>query len=202
VIGQGLRPAEEVRAAVRAVLARGELRERESLLERILEWLAPELSSDASGRIQQALVMLLVVGLGLALAALVRRSWQTFRAPAILAQEEARASSDDAQARARRLVDAARAARSAGDLRAALQLYFQALFLFLGGRGDLELNPAWTQRELLRRGRAARVVRERLEPLVSALEPKEFGRARVEARDVERLEAELAPFLAGEGRRS
>lgn len=189
--------SEEIRAAVAEVLARGELRERESLLARFLEWLLPALSPATSDRIQGVVLALLVLVLAVALVALVRRAWQTFRAPVLLAEEAARATAQDAHTRARQLAADARAALAAGDLRAALRLDFQALFLFLGGRGDLELNAAWTQRELLRRGRPTRVVRERLEPLVRELEPKEFGRAPVERADVARLEALLAPLREG-----
>lgn len=188
------RSAEEVRAAVEDVLARGELRTRESLLARFLEWLAPDLDQAAGEGLMNLVPWILLLVLLSALLALVLRAWQTFRAPHLAAAEAARAATQDAHARARELARAGRAARAAGDLRTALRLDFEALFLFLGGRGDLELNPAWTQRELLRRGRPARAVRERLEPLVRALEPKEFGRVPVEPADVERLEAELAPL--------
>ncbi|HEX6882354.1 MAG TPA: hypothetical protein VF530_03175 [Planctomycetota bacterium] len=185
------RSAEEVRAAVEDVLARGELRTQESLLARLLEWLDLDLGRAGDGLTEIVPWILLVVLLA-ALTALVLRAWQTFRAPHLAEAQAARAVTQDARGRARELARAGRAARAAGDLRAALRLELEALFLFLGGRGDLELNPARTQRELLRR--STRAVRERLQPLVRAFEPKEFGRAPVEPADLERLEAELAPL--------
>jgi hypothetical protein len=189
-------PAETVRQELERVLARGELREGQSLLERLIEWLAPHLGSEQVAHVGNALALVLALALVVALARTVRRAWVAFRTPVQLEQEAALELARDAGRRARELADEARAVRARGDARLALRLYFQALLLALGGRGALEWNPAWTQRELLRRGKPARAVRELLEPLVRELEPKEFGRAPVEAADLERLEGLLAPFFA------
>jgi hypothetical protein len=129
----------------------------------------------------------------------LRRAWSVFRAPAEEEERVTALASESARERLRELAAAARAAGARGDLRLALRGYLHALLLALGGRGDLELNAAWTNRELLRRGRPSRAARALLEPLVRELEPKEFGRAAVGAADVERLAALLAPHLAGAG---
>jgi hypothetical protein len=91
----------------------------------------------------------------------------------------------------------ARRARAGGDLRLALRLSFQALLLALGGRGDLEFRPTWTNRELLRRGKPSRAALALLDGLVRELEPKEFGRDQVRESDLDRLEALLERARAG-----
>ena len=193
-------PAERVRAELAEILARSELRQRESLLERLIDWLAPHLKSDQVQAVGDVLLALFVAAAVVGVLLVLRRAWLTFRAPGLEEEEAAEADARDARARVRELAAAASAARTRGDLRLALRLLFQALLLALGGRGDLELRPAWTNRELLRRGKPARATRALLEPLVRELEPKEFGSAPVDAADVERLETLLAPHLAGRGR--
>jgi len=190
-------PAAHVRDELAGILARSELRHRESLLERLIDWLAPHLRTEQVRILGDALQVLFVAAAAVAVLLLLRRAWLTFRAPGLEEEEAAAAEARDSRQRVRELAAAAGAARAAGDLRLALRLSFQALLLALGGRGDLELSPAWTNRELLRRGKASRDVRALLEPLVRELEPKEFGSAPVNAGDLERLEALLAPHLAG-----
>jgi hypothetical protein len=192
-------PAARVRDELAGILARSELRQRESLLERLIDWLAPRLRTEQVQVLSDALQALFVAAAALAVLLLVRRAWLTLRAPGLEEEEAAAAEARDARQRVRELAAAARAARDAGDLRLALRLSFQALLLALGGRGDLELSPAWTNRELLRRGKASREARALLEPLVRELEPKEFGSAPVSAADLERLQALLAPHLASAG---
>jgi len=87
------------------------------------------------------------------------------------------------------LLAQARAAREVQDLRLALRLYLFALVVGLGERGEMRYHDAWTNRELLRRGRPSSRAREVLERLVDELEPKEFGRAPIVGDDVARLEA-------------
>jgi hypothetical protein len=125
---------------------------------------------------------------------LVRRYSRSFRAraPALAGGEP---GLPDLAARLGELRARARAARERGDLRLALRLLFQALLLALGGRGDLEVRPAWTNRELLRRGKPSPRSLALLEGLVRELEPKEFGRAAISSADLERLEGELAQHL-------
>jgi hypothetical protein len=192
-------PAERVREELEGILARSELRARESLLERLIDWLAPRLRTDEVRVVGDVLEALIVAAAVLVVLLLVRRAWLTFRAPGEEEAEAAATEARDARARVLELAAAARAARGRGDLRLALRLSFQALLFALGGRGDLELCAAWTNRELLRRGRVSRATRALLEPLVHELEPKEFGSAPVSAADLERLEALLAPHLAPAG---
>lgn len=192
-------PAAEVERALAEVLARGELSQRESLLERLIRWLAPHLDSSEVQGFGDVLLALFVAGAVVAAALVLRRAWLAFRAPAVLQEEQAADERADARARLAELARAARAARERGELRIALRLHLHALLVSLGGRGDLELNAAWTNRELLRRGKPTREARALLEPLVRELEPKEFGRAEVDAADVERLAAVLAPHLTRAG---
>lgn len=195
-------PADEVRDRLAGILAREGFARRPSLLEQLIDWLAPDLSTGQVEFLGDLLVGLFVALAVIGLVWFLRRGWLAFRADAEAPRVEGTAASEDVRARVRALADAARAARAAGDLRLALRLTFQALLLALGGRGDLELRPAWTQRELLRRGSPSREARALLEPLVRELEPKEFGRAAVLPSDVERLEHLLAPHLEAAGGRS
>lgn len=192
-------PAAVVRERLGEVLARNDLAERPSLLEQLIDWLAPNLSTGQVKLLGDVLVGIFAALAVIGLLLLVRRAWHAFRAESLEPARAEGTAPEDVRLRVRGLAEAARAARTAGDLRLALRLLFQALLLALGGRGDLELRAAWTQRELLRRGRPSREARALLEPLVRELEPKEFGRAAVEARDVERLERLLAPHLEAGG---
>lgn len=192
-------PASEVREALAGVLARSAQDERESLLERFIEWLAPRLDTHEVQLFGDVLLGLLGAAALAVLVLVLWRAWSLYRAPAL---EEERVSALElvsVRERLGALAAAARAARERGDLRLALRLAFHALLLALGGRGDLALNAAWTNRELLRRGKPSHAARALLEPLVRELEPKEFGCAAVSAADVERLEALLAPHLARAG---
>ena len=192
-------PMAEVQAALADVLARAELDQRQSLLERFIEWLAPYLDTHSVQSLGDAFLWVFVVAAVAAALFAVTRAWATFRAPA-LAEAEGRAlEAASAQERLQRLHSAAREARARGDLRLALRLTFHGLLLALGGRGDLELHRAWTNRELLRRGKVSLAARALLEPLARELEPKEFGRAAVSAEDVERLDRLLAPHIARGG---
>ncbi len=92
--------------------------------------------------------------------------------------------------RVRELLARARAAHARGELLDALRLHFWALVIGLSERGDLEYHDAWTNRELLARGKPRADARGILEPLVPRLDAQSFGHAPVFAADVEQL-AEL-----------
>ncbi len=186
--------AGEVDAALTRALA--SLGQEESLLERFLEWLAPHLETNEVRQIGNVLLIALGTLAIVGLVLLLTRAWSAYRAPVRAETGPETSAAPDVRARVRALAAQAAAARERGELRLALRLALHALLLALGGRGDLELNAAWTNRELLRRGMPSRAVLELLEPLVRELEPKEFGRAEVAAADVERLEALLAPHVA------
>jgi hypothetical protein len=195
--GTGI-PAEAVREELARVLARAEFHEPKSLLEQFIDWLLPRLDAGEIEAVGDVVRVLLVVGGALALALAARWVGGAFRGRGAELEAAPTAPGADLDARLHELAGLARAARAGGDLRLALRYLFLALLLALGGRGDLEFRPVWTNRELLRRGRPSGPTRVLLEQLVRELEPKEFGRAAVSAADVERLEGLLAPHLSAE----
>jgi hypothetical protein len=77
--------------------------------------------------------------------------------------------------RVARLRAEARAADARGEHVLALRLEFTALVCGLGERGDLEYRDAFTNRELLERGRPGREAEALLRPLVPELDAKSFG---------------------------
>jgi hypothetical protein len=87
-------------------------------------------------------------------------------------------------------------AEAQGDLTLALRLYFFALVIGLGQKGELEYNDAWTNRELLERGQTAADVAKNLKPLVGALNEHSFGERRTEPHEVRRF-AELCESMLG-----
>lgn len=110
---------------------------------------------------------------------------------------------DAVRVRMGELLERARAARAAGDRQLALRLFLWALIVGLAQRGDLAFNPAWTNRELLRRGRPEPRALALLAELIDELEPKEYGRAPIEEPDLDRLAGLAAnqfAALAAEGR--
>jgi len=192
-------PAEAVRAGLARVLERAEFREPESLLQQFLDWLLERLGARELTALGDVFRVLLALGAGALLFYLIRRFARAARPREGELEPALPAAGTSLQARLAALAAAARDARARGDLRLALRYLFLALLLALGGRGDLEFRPMWTNRELLRRGHASGETRALLESLVRELEPKEFGRAAVSAADVERLERLLAPHLASAG---
>jgi hypothetical protein len=71
-------------------------------------------------------------------------------------------------------------ARTAGDLGLALRLEVAALVVGLGEHGDLEYRPAWTLRELLRRGKPREPLASSLLELIDEVEPLCFSGVEVE----------------------
>lgn len=183
--------AEHVHAELERVLARSEFQEQKSLLEELLERILPHLGSEhvsAIGEVLRwALVSALIAVVVVLALRLVQRTLE-LRGERGLAPEGRDATPGK---RVAALLARARAARAAGDLRLALRHYLVALLSAFGGSGDLEYRATWTHRELLRRGRPSPEARALLEALVGELEAKEFGRAGVEAADLDRLEALL-----------
>jgi hypothetical protein len=193
---------EEVSEALADVLGRAEFHEAPSLFEQFLDWLDFDVGlgplSAFEGLFYALLVVLFVLGVVWLLKRFGRRDGAGEDG-----RELARAAHEGPEARMFRLKEAADRARAAGDERLALRLLFEALLVALGGRGELEFRPAWTNRELVRRGKQAPEARVLLEELVREFEPKEFGHKPVEARDLARLEELLAPHLVrprGHGR--
>lgn len=177
-----------VRAALERVLARPEF--GESPLERLAAWLSERLGGPDVGRVELAIPLreiLLGVLAALLAALVVARLAQRRGRPGAGARAEAPGAA--ARRRAEELAEQAREARAAGELARALRLYFTALVIGLGRRGDLEYRDAWTNRELLERGRPSADVRALLAPLVDELDAKGFGAAPTGEDDVERLAA-------------
>lgn len=192
---QEARPAERVAEELERVLARAEFHEQESLLEQFFDWLGAHVGGEGmAGELQGVVITVLLIGLVALILLALRRSARARRG--FEAVGSAPAASASLATRLFGLQEAAQRARTAGDARLALRLLFEALLLALGGRGDLEFRPAWTNRELVRRGRHAPGARVLLDQLVRELEPKEFGSARVEPGDLARLDELLAPHLA------
>lgn len=93
------------------------------------------------------------------------------------------------------LLAQARLAEAEGDRLRALRLYFFALVVGLGQKGELRYRDAWTNRELLERGRPSSSLRTKLQPIVHDLDRKSFGGEPVLDEDVRRLEALCASWL-------
>jgi hypothetical protein len=183
-------PAGEVRRALEDVLDAPRSRDEPTLLEELLEWL-DELASE-SGVSDTAVEITLWIVVGLVVVLLVLLLGQALSA-ALRAERRPRDAADldrgpSARERAARLRREALAAREAGDRRLALRLGFFALVVGLGARGNLRYRDAWTNRELLHRGRPGRAELLLLSPLVDDLEAKDFGREPVTDEDLDRLE--------------
>ncbi len=86
-------------------------------------------------------------------------------------------------------LEAAVAAREAGDLRLALRHYWSALVTGLGRGKAVAWRPAWTCREMLARSRPGSSAVRLLGELLPEVERLEFGRDPVTAGDVRRLAA-------------
>ncbi len=172
-----------VRAVLEDVLARPEFDDEPSQLEDFLRRL--ELPEFEGLGLPGWLGPLLV---GLLVALLVWKFVRRAKTPDEPGESEQAGPMTPAE-RVRDLLERARVARTEGDLRLALRLFFFALVIGLSNRGDLRYRDAWTWRELLARGRPGTRVKGLLAELVTELEAKEFGRAPTSAADVERLES-------------
>jgi len=186
----------EVAATVDDVLSRREFQDERSMLEDFIEWLFERFDLGDGAAVFGEVVFWIVLGVlaGLAIFFGVR-----FLAAGRSRRQRRRAAAGSrgpsVGERIAVLRREAHAARAAGDLRLALRKNLFALVLGLGSRGDLEYRDAWTNRELLFRGRPAPAMRDLLASVVADLEPKEFGREEVRAEDVERLEQLCAKYL-------
>lgn len=195
--------AHTVRTKIDEILARPEYHPRENPLlawfekvwSKILDALSGlfGISSHAAGN-----MMLVLVYVGLA-ALVVLLVVSVLRRRGAVAKSSAKPAVDPEVQRALRVQDylqRARAAEKAGDLVLALRLYFTALVVALGERGDLEYRDAWTNRELLERGEPRPEVAEILRPLVPGLDAKSFGREPAEPADVARMSRLCEQVLA------
>ncbi len=185
--------APDVDRALQDVLAR--TGESPSLLTEFIEWLTSRVGFDAdvARNLFWVLGVLLVAAFVYFAMRMVRANL-TGGARRFGGEEGARRGPSIAERVALLRAEAAEA-RARGDLKLALRKQFFALVLGLGGRGDLQFRDAWTNREVLARGRPSPEVDRLLFPLVTELEAKEFGRAPVSTADLDRLEALCANYL-------
>lgn len=202
-------PAADVRARIDEILARPEFGTDRSvvgqwfsdLLERILRAIG-KLFGVGPRAAGDVLVIILYVALAAALALIV---WRIVRARLAAKEkdDDVPAEIDPAEARRLRVVELrrrARTARSSGDLVLALRLYFTALVVGLGEKGDLDYRDAWTNRELLERGEPSEHVERKLAPLVRDLDQKSFGGVPARDDDVDAMSRVVDELLGAESR--
>ncbi|MFT5288741.1 MAG: hypothetical protein ACI82F_000798 [Planctomycetota bacterium] len=191
------RDPEEVRTAVWEILSRDEFVGRRSLLERFATWLSKILSlgEGSSDGVARVLMSIAAILAGVLLALLVIQLIRSVREGRGTPSDDSLEVPVDARIRSSQLRRDAAAAGVSGDLRQAMRLYLWSLVVGLGARGDLHYSPAWTNRELLRRGRPSRALRELLEPLVQEFEAKDFGRVPTTSADVSHLAGLCLEYL-------
>jgi C4-dicarboxylate-specific signal transduction histidine kinase len=200
-IRQGTEP-ERVRALVEEILARDEYAnqaQQGSWIVDLLEWLGEFIDwqptpAGVSLAMELARGSLIIVGI-------VALAWLLFLlARGLRSAAERPAEEDGAREvlvrRVAQLRAAALAAQQRGDRIEALRLYFFALVVGLGERGELRYREAWTPRELLARGALRPTLHAALAPLMADLDAHSFGRAPAGADDVRRY-SELCTRLLG-----
>ncbi|MFO1009497.1 MAG: hypothetical protein U1F29_05485 [Planctomycetota bacterium] len=166
----------------------------ERLWERISEWFSDHFGFEFGGGGGQVLVYVLYGLIALLLL------WLLFTFVRRAALRRGAAEEAPAAARARRvqeLLARAREARAKGTFADALRFYAWALVVGLSERGDLEYRDAWTNRELVERGRPRPEALRVLAPLVPELDAKSFGHEPALEADVERLERLCREHLGG-----
>jgi hypothetical protein len=186
--------AAEVERALAEVLARAEFEEPggagEGIFERIADWLSGlsgrlGLPPELADALATTAVAILVALVALAALLLIARS---VRSRARAAGDRPGEDPEARRARVRELLERAAGARAAGELRLALRLTLWALVVGLSEQRELEYRDAWTNRELLERGRPSPAVAAELGPLQDELDRKLFGGGEVGDADLERLE--------------
>lgn len=199
---QAPRDSETIQRAVEGVLARDEFaravqREPSWLEQRwddFTDWLERtfQLELGGAGDLLATVVYVLLAAAVIFLAVRLVMAWIRRR------RETPEAALENARAvRVAELLAAARAARASGDVVAALRLHFWALVIGLSERGDLEYRDAWTNRELVERGRPRPEVERLLAALVPGLDAKSFGHAPASDADVEELAQLCREHLGG-----
>jgi hypothetical protein len=205
----GAIPAEVVRAKIDEIKSRPEFGGERSMLgqwfsdliDKILRAIGDVFGIDPR-HAGDILVVILYVALAVALVWIV---WRIVRArlDARAAQDAGPLEVDPAHARRLRVGELrrlARSARTAGNHVLALRLYFTALVVGLGEKGDLEYRDAWTNRELLERGEPSERVERKLSPLVRGLDEKSFGGAPAHDDDVDAMSRVVDELLGAESR--
>jgi hypothetical protein len=202
-------PRAEIRAKIDDILARSEFGAHESPLSRAVRRFFRKLFHSLDGvfgtDVSAANIMLglvgivIIVAIGIVTWHVVRTSsWErdghTPKSPREKPEPTRQERVADLRARAN-------AARSAGQNLLALRLYFTALVVGLGEAGDLEYRDAWTNRELLERGRPKPAVETALAPLLEDLDRKSFGGALATASDVDAMAQLVDRLLVTKARR-
>lgn len=193
--GQGI-DGERIEQALAQVLEREHLPEMPAEPGGV-EWFLHGMFDDVT--LDTSISPRLALGLALVVALVLIVVWLRSRPACSRSVTDHGVASGSRAARALELLAAARAARAAGDHELAARLYLFALVVRHGERGDLEFRAAWTDRELLERGRPSAEVRERLGALLDELEPRTFGSEPVRAEDVERLASAYSELAGGTG---
>ena len=203
--GGSAEPA-QVRAAIDEILAGSEFQQGTSWLDRALhaigEWLSelfPGLASNGGLFVEAAriLVWIVLIAVAVFLGWIVARALLHLRPAAASVSGPSADREDDRALRVARLRREARGALSRGEHVLALRLEFTALVVGLGERGDLEYRDAYTNRELLERGKPGAEAERVLRPIVPELDRKSFGGEPADAGDFARLSALCDRLLAG-----
>lgn len=191
--------AERIEAGLAEVFGRREfLPEEDGWFSRFVREVLDGLSF---GRASSSLTWILFTVFGLVLGYALLRALRSYQ-PRAAAREDAEGAgfgAPSADERVRELARRSREARERGELVLALRLSFFALVVGLSRRGDLEYRDAWTNRELVQRGRAPAPVAGELATLVADLDAKTFGSEPVELADLEHLDALHARWLGEHG---
>jgi hypothetical protein len=201
-------PATAVRAKIDEILTRPEFGGNSSVigrwfretLEKILRAIG-DLFGVSPRDVGDILVVVLYVALAAALGWIVWRIYKA-RSGERAAPAAGPVEIDPDAARRRRVADLrrnARSARTAGNYVLSLRLYFTALVVGLGEKGDLEYRDAWTNRELLERGEPREQVERKLAPLVRDLDAWSFGGVPALEADVDRMSHVVDELLGAEG---
>jgi len=172
----------DVRAAIDGILEDSEFRRGETVFDSIAEWFAEflrdllpagSIGPATLASLAQALVWIVLA------AVVVLVLWAVVRSLGSARRADAEpAAADPEVERAQRVAELRARARDAdarGDHVLALRLEFTALVVGLGERGDLEYRDAYTNRELLERGKPGREAQAVLGPIVPELDRKSFG---------------------------
>lgn len=200
---QGGTPPGDVQVRLEEILGRAEFREERDFgaefLGGFFEWLGELFEIDGAAEASQvgAKVLLVIAGV-FAVIGLVWLIWNL--AGGIRARTRAVDPVELPIHIAQRVAELraeARTAESAGDWTLALRLYFFALVVGLGEKGELAYRDAWTNRELLERGDATTRVLDLLSPLISRLDEHSFGLRPTDQAEVQRFAGVCEELLAG-----
>lgn len=192
---------DHVRETLRAVLEREGLPRTEEAATRPLDGFLAWLFDDWGGTVApvfRVVPWILAFLAALGLVALLVPLFGSRAGGSGSGRSGAAADARRRRERTEELLARARAAREAGDRLLAARTYLLALVVGLGEQGDLEFQPAWTNRELLERGEVSPEVRARLGGLFDELDPKTFGHVALEDDDLRRLD-DLCGRLVAEG---